>query len=68
MIDVKLWLLYSNTCYHLNVGKNDLGLVLKCYQLNVFTKHMNLIFVYEQDWAKKKKKNLTHLISDKIKI
>ena len=49
--DVKLWLLYSNTWNHLTAyKKNELRLVLKCYQQNVFTNHIHFyIYIYERE-------------------
>ena len=48
MTDAELLMLYSNTWNHLTVCKtNELGLVLKCYQQNVFTNHIYIyIYIY----------------------
>ena len=48
MIDVKLWLLYSNSWNHLTVCKKELRLGEEYYLQNVFTNH---IYIYKQDLA-----------------
>ena len=41
MTDVKLWLLYSNTWNHLTMcKKNELRLIQKCYQQNVYKSYV----------------------------
>ena len=63
MTDDKL--LHSNTWNHLTVCKrNELRFVLKCYQQNVFTNHIYLIYMYEEDLALN---NLQWLICYKTK-
>ena len=46
MTDVKLWLSYNNTWSYLTVCKKELRFVQKCYQQNVFTNHIYLIYMY----------------------
>ena len=46
---VKLLLLHSNTWTFNSVENNELGLVLKCYQRNVFKNHIDLICIYKED-------------------
>ena len=43
------WLIVNrNTWNHLTVSKNELSLVLKCSQQNVFTNQIYSIYMYEQ--------------------
>ena len=46
MIDIKL---LHNTWNHSIVPKNKLRFILKCYQQNVFTNHVHLIYMSKQD-------------------
>ena len=52
--DVKLWLEYNNTWNHLRfvtVVKNEIWLIQECYLQNVFTNHIYLVYLYEEDLA-----------------
>ena len=60
-----LLLLHSNTWNHLTVCQKKWAQVcLKCYQQNVFTNHMYLIYMYKEDLALN---NLWWLICHKTK-